>query len=76
MVLFSLDNIMVKKTDFSPLKPVVNTFITAIIPTLFTSGIEIPKFTHVLIRIFTMGNNDMENISTLVQNLPAQARVP
>ena len=61
------------KTKISPLKPIVNTFITAIILTFFTHGKIFPNFVHVLIIMPSMKDEYMGNISTLVQNFSEQA---
>ena len=62
-----------KKSPFSSLKPIVNTFITAI--TFFTNGKINSNFFQVLIRMPNMNDKDFGKISTLVQNFPKQARV-
>ena len=65
----------VRKNAFSPLKPIVNNVIAAIILTFFVNGKKIPNFVQVLIRMPTMNDKDMGKISTLVPNSPKQARV-
>ena len=56
----------------SPLKPIVNTFITAIILTFFTNGKKIPNFVQVLIRMSTLNDQNLGKTLTLVQNFPEQ----
>ena len=51
-----------EKKTFSPLKPIVNTFITAIILTFFTNGKKILNFVQVLIRMPTMNDKDLGKI--------------
>ena len=54
--------LLYEKKTFSPLKPIVNTFITAIILTFFTNGKQIPNFVQVLIRMPTMNDKDLGKI--------------
>ena len=49
-----LNFLQCENNPFFPLKPIVNTFITAIILTFFTNGKKIPYFVQVLIRMHTM----------------------
>ena len=72
----TLNFLQCEKKTFSPLKPIVNTFITAIILTFFTNGKKNPHFAQVLIRMPTMNDKDLGKISILVQKFPEQARVP
>ena len=51
-----------EKNPFSPLKPIVNTFIAAIILTFFTNSKQIPNFVQVLIRMPTMNDTDLGKI--------------
>ena len=51
-----------EKKTFSPLKPIVNTFITAIILTFFTNGKKILNFVQVLLRMPTMYDKDLGKI--------------
>ena len=51
-----------EKNPFSPLKPIVNTFITAIILTFFTNGKKIPNSVQVLIRMPNMNDKDLGKI--------------
>ena len=50
-----LNFLQCEKNAFSPLKPIVNNFITAIILTFFTNG----NFVQVLIRMPTMNDKDL-----------------
>ena len=72
----TFNSLQCEKNAFSPLKPIVNTFITTIILIFFTPGEKNPNFVQVLIRMPTINDNDMGKISTLVQNFPEQPRVP
>ena len=57
-----LNFLQCEKNPFSPLKPIVSTFITAIILTFFTNGKIIPNFVQVLIRMPTMNDKDLGKI--------------
>ena len=57
-----LNFIQCENNPFFPLKPIVNTFITAIILTFFTNGKTIPDFVQVLIRMPTMNDKDLGKI--------------
>ena len=65
-----------EKNEFSLLKPIVNTFITAIILTFFKNGKKNPNFVQVHIGLPAINGKNMGKFSTLVQNVPEQARVP
>ena len=60
--ILKLNFLQCEKNPFSPLKPIVNTFITAIILTFFTNGKIIPNFVQVLIRMPTMNDKDLGKI--------------
>ena len=60
--MFTLNILQCEKKPFSPLKPIVNTFISAIILTFFTNGKNIPNFVQVLIRMSTMYDKDLGKI--------------
>ena len=72
----TLNHLQCERNNFSPVKPIVNTFIIAIILAFFTNGKKSPNFIQVLNRMHTVDDKDMGSISTLVQNFPKQARVP
>ena len=57
-----LNFLQCEKNPFSPLKQIVNTFITAISLTFFTNGKIIPNFVQVLIRMPTMNDKDLVKI--------------
>ena len=71
----TLNFLQCEKNAFSPLKPIVNTFIAAIILTFFKNAKKIPNFVQVLIRMPTINVEEMGKRSTLVQNFPERARV-
>ena len=66
----TLNFLQCERNLFSPLKPIVNTFITPIILFFFTNGKQIPDFVQVLIRMPTMNDQDLGKILMLVQNFP------
>ena len=57
-----LNFVQCENNPFFPLKPIVNTFITAIILTFFTNGKKNSDFVQVLIRMPTMNNKDLGKI--------------
>ena len=57
-----LNFLQCEKKPFSPLKPIVNIFITVIILTFFTNGKIILNSVQVLVRMPTMNEKDLGKI--------------
>ena len=67
-----LDFLQCEKTDFSPLKPMVNIKNVAILITLFTCCKNQLNVVHVLIKMHPTTDQDIGNKQVLVQNFHDQ----